>query len=121
MLFRSTLGHALETYFLNTETRLLHGEAIAIGMIAESFLSYKHNKISENELKKIQNYIISIFGKFLLNDTQIDEIIPLTIQDKKNSHGKVKFSLLNGIGNCDYDIEINLQYMKEALKYYAEL
>lgn len=119
--FGHTLGHAVETYFLNLEHKLLHGEAIAIGMITEAFLSYKRNMISEADLQKIQNYILKIYGKVEITSAQINEIVPLTLQDKKNSHGKVKFSLIREIGNCDFDIEINADQMTEALHYYIQL
>ena len=47
--FGHTLGHAIESYFLENEnkTTLLHGEAIAIGMILESFISWQKKLISE--------------------------------------------------------------------------
>ncbi|MFN0049255.1 MAG: 3-dehydroquinate synthase [Cytophagales bacterium] len=120
--FGHTLGHAVETYFLEKEDRkLLHGEAIAIGMIAEAWLSKYKGYISDNELITIVSYIISIYGKPLIYKNELAEIIPLTLQDKKNSFGKVKFSLLEKIGKCTYDIDISVSEMEASLRYYISL
>ena len=56
--FGHTLGHAIETYFLNNLDldELLHGEAIVIGMIMESFISNKLNMLNDNDLKQLVNH-----------------------------------------------------------------
>jgi 3-dehydroquinate synthase len=120
--FGHTLGHAVESYFLPIPAqKLLHGEAIAIGMICESFLSFKQNYISSEDLANITQFIIKIYGKPLISAAEIDKIIPLTLQDKKNSHGSVKFSLLKSVGNCGFDINITADEMYESLVYYSQL
>jgi 3-dehydroquinate synthase len=48
--FGHTIGHAVESYWMQSRTPLLHGEAIAIGMVGEAYLSYRVGNISENEL-----------------------------------------------------------------------
>jgi 3-dehydroquinate synthase len=113
--FGHTLGHAIETYFLNTSKKMLHGEAIAVGMILEALLSLKKGFISQSEFNQIQQYIYSIFDPISLLESDIKAIIPLTLQDKKNSHGKVKFSLLKSIGDCGFDFEISESEMREVL------
>ncbi len=120
--FGHTLGHAIETYFLeNEERKLLHGEAIAIGMITESWLSMKRGYITSSELESIVKYLISIYGKPEIKREEIPAIVPLTLQDKKNSHGKVKFSLLEKVGQCSYDIDISSNEMIESLQYYISI
>ncbi|MDX2190122.1 MAG: 3-dehydroquinate synthase [Bacteroidota bacterium] len=120
--FGHTIGHAVESYFLEIpEKKLLHGEAIAIGMICESYLSMKTGNISEKDCKEISNYLISIYGKNKITKAEIDSIIPLTLQDKKNSNGKVKLALLNKIGECGYDFETNSKDMEESLHFYNQL
>lgn len=120
--FGHTLGHAIETYFLaNPERKLLHGEAIAIGMITEAWLSAKKGFISNDESNEVAQYLISIYGLPVIHREEIPAIVPLTLQDKKNSHGKVKFSLLKKIGDCGYDADITANEMIEALQYYVGL
>lgn len=105
--FGHTLGHAIESHFMSKENSLLHGEAIAIGMILESYLSLKLNLLSKNEFESIKNQILSIFGKTEFSDSDIDEIISLLKHDKKNEFGTVKFALLDGIGNIKIDQEVD--------------
>jgi 3-dehydroquinate synthase len=117
--FGHTLGHAVETYFLDKgKDRLLHGEAIAVGMICESYIAFRRKMIDEASLNQIEEYIFSIYGKVALKISQIDSIIHHTFQDKKNLGKQVRFSLLAGIGSCGYDIVVNKTEMKKALEYY---
>ncbi|MES2795654.1 MAG: 3-dehydroquinate synthase [Bacteroidota bacterium] len=118
--FGHTLGHAIETYFLGGKHHLLHGEAIATGMICESYLSFKHGKLSTEELNEIEDFIFSIYGKINLKSEHFDSIIQLTAQDKKNYKNEVRFALLNGIGSCDYDLKVSKKEMYEALEFYAQ-
>jgi 3-dehydroquinate synthase len=119
--FGHTLGHAIETFFLPTKRKLLHGEAIAVGMICEAFLSVKKGNITKQELADIETYIVSIYGRPEIKPEEIEKIIPLTLQDKKNSHGNVKFSLLNKVGDCGFDFDISATEMKEALDYHIHV
>ncbi len=104
--FGHTLGHAIESHFMTKEISLLHGEAIAIGMILESFLSFKLNLISKSEFAIIKNQLLSIFEKVQFLDSDIAEILNLLRHDKKNEFGKVKFALLDGIGNIKIDQQV---------------
>jgi 3-dehydroquinate synthase len=98
--FGHTIGHAIESYFLyNAEkTPLLHGEAIAIGMITEAYCSLQKNLITPQEYKEIKDVIGGIFEKVIFEEKDITEIIKLLIHDKKNVFGEVQFVLLDGIG-----------------------
>jgi 3-dehydroquinate synthase len=116
--FGHTLGHAVETYLLNSPRHLLHGEAIAVGMITEAYISMKRGHISKAELAEIEEYIFAIYGKVDIKEADFEAVIKLTLQDKKNRAGKVLFSLLKGIGNCMYDVEVSNKEMRAALGYY---
>ncbi|MHA3787876.1 3-dehydroquinate synthase [Flavobacterium hauense] len=98
--FGHTIGHAIESYFLdNTEREtLLHGEAIAIGMIIESYLSLETGLITKEEFAEIKNIINDIFEKVDFDDNDVSEIIKLLVHDKKNVSGEVQFVLLEKIG-----------------------
>lgn len=98
--FGHTLGHAIESYFLESEDKkqLLHGEAVAIGMILESQISYLSNLISKEDFAEIKYIITDIFEKITFNESDIQNILNLLIFDKKNEFGNVQFTLLNKIG-----------------------
>lgn len=118
--FGHTLGHAVETYLLDKgKRRILHGEAVAVGMITEAYLSYQRGLISLEELGSIEAYLFETYGKVQIAENEIPAIINLTIQDKKNKGKEVRFSLLTGIGDCGYDIPVSKAEMKKALEYYG--
>ena len=117
--FGHTLGHAIETYFLGkSKLHLLHGEAIAVGMICEAFISFKRGMIDQKTLENIEEFIFTIYGKANIEDADFEEIIALTAQDKKNKGKEVRFSLLEGAGKCTYDVVVSKLEMRLALQYY---
>lgn len=111
--FGHTLGHAIETYFLENpnKTSLLHGEAIAVGMILESFISLEQKLISESEFNEIKTALNTIFDRIHIEESEEELIIDLLIHDKKNEYGKVQFALLDGIGK----IKINQTIENESI------
>lgn len=97
-----TLGHAIESYFLesNKHEKLLHGEAIAIGMILEAHISMAKEMLNEVEYTRIKEVLLRVFEKVTFTDADIAAIIKILVHDKKNEFGTVKFVLLKGIGNA---------------------
>ena len=118
--FGHTLGHAIETYCLDHDHvfTLLHGEAIAIGMILEGYLSSKLCGLSQEELKQIKTTFYAMYPSVVFNKQSIKEIIGLMQSDKKNSHGRVNFVLLNSIGQCQMDVAVDEALILEAFEYY---
>lgn len=120
--FGHTLGHAIESYFLesaNHET-LLHGEAIAIGMILEGYLSHKLSGLPESELVDIKATFLNRYEKVEFTNDDIYNILSLLKFDKKNSHGKINFVLLEQIGKPVIDIQIPPNLYQEAFAYYKD-
>ncbi len=121
--FGHTIGHAIETYFLvkrNSRKQLLHGEAIAIGMVCEAYLSNKTVKLSNDALEEITSFILSVYKPVILEETDFDRIIELTLHDKKNENGIINFSLISSIGKCEINKTATIDSIKESLKYYSE-
>ena len=118
--FGHTIGHAIESYFLENENKetLLHGEAIAIGMILESYLSLEKELLTENEYQEIKSVIADIYPAVPFTEKDIENCIDLLIHDKKNEFGKVKFALLNGIGAVKIDEEIENDLIYKAFDDY---
>tara|TARA_R110002126_G_scaffold56971_2_gene151629 strand:+ start:45 stop:1106 length:1062 start_codon:yes stop_codon:yes gene_type:complete len=115
-----TLGHAIESYYLENDSKetLLHGEAIAIGMILEGYLSNKLTNLPLVTLEDIKTTFLSRYEKVEFLEEDFDNILKLMKYDKKNSHGKVNFVLLKEIGNPVFDIEIPVELFTEAFAYY---
>lgn len=106
--FGHTLGHAIESYFLENKNKktLLHGEAIAIGMILESYISWQKKLLSVEEYLEIKNGINAIFETVVFEEDDLKPILDLLIHDKKNEYGKIQFALLDGIGNIKINQEV---------------
>lgn len=118
--FGHTLGHAVESYFLNHNSKkaLLHGEAIAAGMLMEAFLSYKTTELPESDLNEIIHLITQLYPKVDIQTTDYPLIINLLKYDKKNSHGKINFVLLSEIGKPILDCHADNEFLESAFEFY---
>jgi 3-dehydroquinate synthase len=118
--FGHTLGHAVETYFLeNKPKKLLHGEAVAAGMIMEAYIGYKKGMLPEDALNEIEEFIFSVYGRIEMEASDFPAIVALSLQDKKNKGNIVRASILDKIGSCQYDITISKAEMTRSLAYYV--
>jgi len=120
--FGHTLGHAIESYFLNSKTKksLLHGEAIAIGMVLESYLSSILLGLNKQSLIQIKDVISSNFPKIKFNKRDIENIIILIQHDKKNIAGKVNFVLLKTIGEAKVNVVLDYKIIHKAFSFWEE-
>ena len=118
--FGHTLGHAIESHFLvKKKTKpLLHGEAISIGMILESYISYKILKLPYQQCKNIKQTINNNFKKVKINKEDLKSIVRLIKFDKKNRGEKVLFVLLYEIGKIKIDIEVPKKIVIESFEFY---
>lgn len=118
--FGHTLGHAFETYFLDSSRPLSHGEAIAMGMIAETYIAQQKGLVAEDELAEVSQYILQIFKKVTVNFDD-HAILQLVLQDKKNKGNTVLMALPKGLGHCMWDVAVSEMEMKEAFAYCRSL
>jgi 3-dehydroquinate synthase len=118
--FGHTLGHAIESYFLASPSRkrLLHGEAIAIGMVLEAYLSVHCCGLPIEEANDIKTTFSNHYGIVIISAIEQNEIIALLRHDKKNKAGRINFSLLKSIGIPKIDIEVPQEYFSKAFQYY---
>lgn len=118
--FGHTLGHAIESYFLENEskTKLLHGEAIAVGMVLESHISYEKGLLSKAAYFEIKYILKDIYETISFDENDIEKIIELLIYDKKNEFGTIQYALLNGIGKIKINEEADNQLIYNAFNDY---
>ena len=114
--FGHTLGHAIETYFLTQSHKqsLLHGEAIAIGMMLEIKLSQYLTGFPESDFTKISKVLNQIYKPVPFSNEDIVSILSLLKHDKKNSHGNILFVLLEKIGTAVTDVRIDNKLIIKA-------
>jgi 3-dehydroquinate synthase len=120
--FGHTIGHAIESFSLQAHPAkpLLHGEAIAAGMVCEAYLSYKFCGLSKEELDEISEFIIKVYKKISLEKMKREDILSFMKHDKKNEKGCINFSLLSAIGKCEINKILKADAINEALDYYIK-
>lgn len=120
--FGHTLGHAIESYCLENPAKkvLLHGEAIAIGMILEGYLSCELTGLPQAELQEIKDTFLYHFDRVDFDQSDIEAIVQLLQHDKKNSHGNINFVLLQAIGKAVADVKVPNSLYHKAFAYYKE-
>ena len=119
--FGHTIGHAVESMALATANPLTHGEAIAIGMICEAYLSNRVGELSDDELKAITDFFIKIYGPYNIKQFDTQSLIALMRQDKKNDGDKINFTFLSKIGAVAINCTATPQYIADSLRYYQSL
>ena len=116
--FGHTLGHAIESYFLTTKTPLLHGEAIAIGMVMEAFISKEKKLLSSAEFEEIKTVLSSIYDTVNIDKIAQKSSIEMLIHDKKNEFGNVQFTLLNSIGEFIINQSVDNELIEDSFLAY---
>lgn len=115
-----TIGHALESFRLAQGKGILHGEAIAVGLIAEGYIAEKLGMISAKDFASITRFILKVYGKVDIANDDLSAIAHLTLQDKKNKNNNIMCVLLDGIGKAKWDCAISLERVTEALSFYQK-
>ena len=116
--FGHTLGHSIEKYL---DFKLLHGECIALGIAAASYLSMKRGMISKEDLEDIENTLKSYHLPVSYQGLDKGKVLDYVKNDKKMTEGKIKFILLDGIGNAVIDKSVADFEMQEALEYISPI
>ncbi len=115
-----TIGHAVETLSFDTEKPLLHGEAIAIGMICEAHIAWQLGLLEAPALDGITEYIVGIYGNQAEYLEDILKTMDLMKHDKKNKGNQILASLPSHIGHYTYDVAIDQALVENAFMYYRD-
>ena len=106
-----TAGHAIESLAMTENNPVLHGYAVAWGLVCELYLSCKHLNFPHDFMLQTARFIKQHYGVFTFNCKQYDRLYELMTHDKKNENNIINFTLLNDIG----DIRINRQATKDDI------
>ncbi len=119
--FGHTIGHAVESLCLHQGNPVLHGEAVAMGMIAETHLAYLEELISEEDSTVIIECLQKYYPYLDISDFKDEAILGLLWNDKKNADRKINFSLISGIGSCVFDHQCSEENISKSLDFYRKL
>jgi len=121
--FGHTIGHAFESYSLNkkdTSAPLLHGYAVAYGVICELYLSAIKCGFPQDKLRQTVSFIREHYGKYNITCDDYPALIELMRHDKKNTSGIINFTLLGDIGDIQINQTATEEEIKESLDFYRE-
>lgn len=120
-----TFGHAFESYSLrrykeNGTKPILHGYAVAYGLICELYLSAVKAGFPVDKMRQTVQYIRDNYGLMAITCDDYPELIELMRHDKKNTAGIINFTLLSGIGEININQTATEEEIKESLDFYRE-
>ncbi len=120
--FGHSIGHALESFTMESAQRsLLHGEAVAIGMVCATWLSWRMGLLDRDRMNAVEEHLMGLFPVFKLQEADTHRILELMRHDKKNKGDEFRFTLLTGIGSARVDVPIHAGQVAEALEHYRLL
>ena len=114
-----TVGHAFESFALRHEP-ILHGYAVAYGLISELYLSTIKTGFPSDKMHQTVSFIKDHYGKMAITCDDYPTLLELMTHDKKNVAGVINFTLLGGIGDIRINQTVTKDDIYEALDFYRE-
>lgn len=119
--FGHSIGHALESACLDEKKDVLHGEAIAAGMLMESYIAYQLKQCSKSVLSAVEKIIKKHYIRIPISTSIEKNLLEHIKHDKKNINGKWMFAIANQIGSFQLIEATDPDLIKESIKYYKQL
>jgi len=116
-----TMGHAFESLSFEKNEPLLHGEAVANGIICELFLSSQLLGFPKDKAKAITDSIVKTYRQIKIDNKDIDQLLQIMLFDKKNKDNAINFSLLKDVGSLALDQYVPEEEIRSSLEYYREI
>lgn len=114
-----TFGHAFESWAMR-RTPILHGYAVALGLIAELYLAVVKTGFPTDRMRQTVSFIRSCYGTLPITCDDYPELISLMRHDKKNRGNEINVTLLGGIGDIRINQAVSEEEVREALDFLRE-
>ena len=115
-----TIGHAFESLALAENRPVLHGYAVAWGIVCELYLSHIKTGFPKEKMRQTIQFIKENYGAFAFNCKQYDRLYELMLHDKKNTAGIINFTLLKEVGDICLNQTADKETIFEVLDFYRE-
>jgi 3-dehydroquinate synthase len=115
--FGHTVGHAIESLAMEQDRPVLHGYAVAWGMVAELYLSALYCGFQEKKVFHISQWIRQLFGIFPFEERDFARMWALMKHDKKNAGDRINFTLLTDIGRFTINENCGKELIMESLRF----
>lgn len=112
--FGHTIGHAIESCSMMRRENMLHGEAIALGIIAELYLSVREKGFPGEVYRRVREFIKRYYPTYPVME-HADTLYELMLHDKKNDRKGVNFTLLEDVGQFSINNYCTKEQITEAL------
>ena len=119
--FGHTVGHAFESLAMEQNRPVLHGFAVAYGMIPELFLSVKKCNFPTSDFETLTDWLLKLYGRFEIKESDFVRLFELMTHDKKNEDGRINFTLLPDIGAIEINQNCNKELVYDTLYYFSQL
>ena len=114
-----TFGHAFESWAMRHNCSVLHGYAVAWGLICELYLSAKKCEFPTDKLHQVASFIKENYGKLGITCDDYPELLELMTHDKKNtSSSSINFTLLGNVGDIRINQTASKEEIEDALDFY---
>jgi len=114
-----TVGHAFESWAL-TRKPVLHGYAVAWGLICELYLSVIKTGFPTDTMRQVVRFIKENYGTLPITCDDYPKLYELMTHDKKNADGIINFTLLGGIGDIRINQSATQEEIYETLDFFRE-
>jgi len=118
--FGHTIGHAYESLSFRKNRPLLHGHAVAAGIVSELYLSHKVCGFPMEKLSQVVYYLKEYYPAFVFDCKDYDALYELMTHDKKNEAGVINFTLLSQVGDVQINRQVSKEKILESLDFYRE-
>ena len=115
-----TIGHAFESLALAENRPVLHGYAVAWGIVCELYLSHIKTGFPKEKMRQTIQFIKENYGAFAFNCKQYDRLYELMLHDKKNTAGIINFTLLKEVGDICLNQTADKETIFEVLDFYRD-
>lgn len=119
--FGHTIGHAVESLFLQNALGITHGEAVAIGMICESKIAEVTGLLTTQVCDDIVSNILKFFPAHDISRITNEQIVEMMNHDKKNTNGNIQFSLIDMLGHCNFNVSVDTLNIHYGVNFYRGL
>ncbi len=115
-----TAGHALESFAMESGHPVLHGYAVAWGMICELYLSVIKMGFPKDKMRQTVSYIRQHYGLMPITCDDYPHLYELMTHDKKNTRDFVNFTLLSDVGQIHINQSASKEEIYEMLDFFRE-
>lgn len=116
-----TAGHAFESYAMHTNRPILHGYAVAYGIICELYLSHALQGFPLDKMRQTVNFIKENYGRMNITCDDYESLYSLMKHDKKNTGNEINFTLLKDVGDIKINQTVSKELIMESLDFYREI